>query len=65
MWRRCIISIGEVDVIITYIIPKTFFTTKYSLIIFTSKLYKFYDWFSNYLKFKIIFLMFLVIIQNL
>ena len=53
--KRCIICVGEVDVIITYIIPQTFVITKYSSVIFTSNLWKFYDWLSNYLKLKIMF----------
>ena len=44
--------------IITYIISQAFVNTKYSSAIFTSNLYKLYDWFSNYLKLKIILLIF-------
>ena len=36
--RRCIICVGEVDVIITYIISQAFVITKYSSVIFTSNL---------------------------
>ena len=50
--KICIICVGEVNVIITYIITQTFVITKYSLVIFTSNLQKLYDWFSNYLKLK-------------
>ena len=36
--RRCIICVGEVIVIITYIIPQEFVITKYLSVIFTSNL---------------------------
>ena len=36
--RRCIICVGEVNVIITYIISQPFVITKYSLVIFASNL---------------------------
>ena len=45
--RRCIICIGEINVIITYITPQAFVITKYSLVTFTSNLWKIYGWFSN------------------
>ena len=63
--RKCIICVGEVNVIITYIVPYAFVIIKYSSVFFTSSLLKIYNWFSNYLKLKIIFVMFLIIIQNL
>ena len=34
--RKCVIPIGEVNVVITYIIPRAFFIIKYSSVIFTS-----------------------------
>ena len=36
--RRSIIYVGEVNVIITYIIPQAFVITKYSPVIFISNL---------------------------
>ena len=36
--RKCIICVGEVNVIITYIISQEFVITKYSSVIFTSNL---------------------------
>ena len=41
--KRCIICIGEVNVIITYTIPQAFVITKYSSVIFTSNLWKLYN----------------------
>ena len=41
--------------IITYIILQAFVITKYSSVIFTTNLGKLYDWFSPYLKLKIIY----------
>ena len=41
--RRGIICVGEIIVIIIYIITQAFAITKYSSVIFTSNLWKFYD----------------------
>ena len=39
--RSCIICVGEVNVIITYIIPQAFAITKYASVILTSNLWNF------------------------